>query len=201
MKLGKNTTQAGFTPLHGSTIAGSKTRLREKKFSDVRNDYRWQADPELAKLDAAQVLVTSFSLYLLDYASALRRSLSNRYPLAIETLDGKHIGNCTCYDIDEKKSEAQFGILIGHRDYWDKGYGADAVNTLVDHVFRTTRINRLYLKTLDWNLRAQKCFAKCGFIPFGHLRRNGNNFTLMELKREQWVRQLRDNNPPSVQGV
>jgi RimJ/RimL family protein N-acetyltransferase len=189
MKLGKNSTLAGFKPLRGGIISGSKTRLREKKLSDVRNDYKWQADPELAKLDAAPVLVMSFSLYLLDYATALRQSHSNRYPLAVETLDGKHIGNCTCYDIDEKKGEAQLGIMIGNLDYWDKGYGADAVNTMVDHVFRTTKLNRLYLKTLEWNLRAQKCFAKSGFALFGHLRRNGYDFTLMELKREHWERQ------------
>jgi ribosomal-protein-alanine N-acetyltransferase len=186
MKLGKSSTLAGFKPLRGSIIQGKKTRLREKKFSDVRNDYLWQADPDLAKLDAAPVLITSFSLYLLDYATALHQSQANRYPLAIETLEGKHIGNCTCYDIDENKREAQMGIIIGSRDYWDKGYGADVVNTLVDHVFRTTQLRRLYLKTLEWNLRAQKCFARCGFTPFGHLHRNGHDFTLMQLKREQW---------------
>jgi RimJ/RimL family protein N-acetyltransferase len=186
MKLGKSSTLAGFKPLRGGTINGSKIRLREKKLSDVRNDYRWQSDPELAKLDAAPVLAMSFSLYLLDFATALNQSHANRYPLAVETLYGIHIGNCTCYDIDEKKGEAQLGIIIGNRDYWDKGYGADTVNTMVDHVFRTTKMNRLYLKTLDWNLRAQRCFAKCGFELLGRLRRNGHDFTLMELKRIHW---------------
>ncbi len=189
MKLGKSSTLAGFKPLRGGIITGSKTKLREKKLSDVRNDHKWQADPELAKLDAAPVLIMSFSLYLLDYAGALRQSHSNRYPLAVETLEGKHIGNCTCYDIDEKKGEAQLGIMIGNRDYWDKGYGSDAVNAMVHHVFRTTNINRLYLKTLDSNTRAQKCFARCGFTPFGRLRRNSHDFTLMELKRDHWEKQ------------
>jgi RimJ/RimL family protein N-acetyltransferase len=186
MKLGKSSTLAGFKPLRTAAITGKKTRLREKKLSDVRNDFNWQTDPELARLDAAPLLSMSFSLYLLDYAAALHRSHANRYPLAVETLDGKHIGNCTCYDIDGKKGEAQLGIIIGNRDYWDKGYGADVVATMVDHVFRTTRLNRLYLKTLEGNLRAQKCFAKCGFTLFGRLRRNGYDFTLMELKRKQW---------------
>jgi RimJ/RimL family protein N-acetyltransferase len=186
MKLGKNSTLAGFKPLRGGSIRGRKTTLREKKLSDVRNDYRWQSDPELARLDAAKVLVMPFSLYLLEYAAALHQSYPNRYPLAIETHDGRHIGNFTCYDIDEKKGDAQLGIIIGDRDYWDKGYGTDAVKTMVDHVFRTTRLNRLYLKTLDWNLRAQKCFVRCGFAPFGHLHRNSYDFTLMELKRRDW---------------
>ena len=106
--------------------------------------------------------------------------------MAIETLDGKHIGNCTCYDIDEKKSEGQLGIMIGDRDYWDQGYGTDAITTMINLVFRTTNLQRLYLKTLDWNLRAQKCFRNCGFTECGYLKRDGMNFLLMELKRKQW---------------
>jgi RimJ/RimL family protein N-acetyltransferase len=186
MRLGKGATLAGFTPLRGGNIRGNKIRLREKKLSDVRNDYRWQADPELARLDAAPVLIQSFSLYLLDYAASLHQSQFNRYPLAVETLEGIHIGNCTFYDIDEKKGEAQLGIMIGNREYWDKGYGTDTVKAMVDHAFRSTKVRRLYLKTLDWNLRAQKCFARCGFKTFGHLRRNSYKFVLMDLKREQW---------------
>jgi RimJ/RimL family protein N-acetyltransferase len=186
MKLRKSNNLAGLKPLRGSFITGEKIRLRDKKLSDVHNDYRWQSDPELAKLDAAPTLIMSFAVYLLDYASVLHRHDHHRYPLAVETLDSKHIGNCTCYDIDEKKGEAQVGIMLGNRDYWDKGYGTDAINTLVDHIFRTSGLNRLYLKTLDWNLRAQKCFAKCEFTPCGQFKRDGHNFLLMELKREQW---------------
>ncbi|MBN1692667.1 MAG: GNAT family N-acetyltransferase [Dehalococcoidales bacterium] len=176
---------AGLKPLRGKVITGKKTRLREKKLSDVRNDYRWQSDPELSKLDAAPTLEMSFAIYLLDYSSLLNRR-DARYPLAIETLEGRHIGNCTCYDIDGKKGEAQVGIMIGDRDYWDKGYGTDALNTLVDYVFNKSSLDRLYLKTLDWNQRAHRCFEKCGFTDCGQLKRSGHNFILMELKREQW---------------
>ena len=192
MKLRKNDNLAGLKPLRGSTIPGKKIKLREKKLSDVRNDYRWQSDPELAELDAAPVMIMSFSIYLLDYASVLHQQDHHRFPLAIETIEGKHIGNCTCYDIDEKKSEAQVGIMIGDRDYWDKGYGADAVSTLVDHVFNITHLNRLYLKTLEWNKRAQRCFSNCGFAPCGQLKRNSHDFLLMDLTREQWEKRRQD---------
>jgi RimJ/RimL family protein N-acetyltransferase len=76
--------------------------------------------------------------------------------------------------------------MIGDAEYRDKGYGRDAVNTMVDYVFQTTGLNRIYLKTLDWNLRAQKCFTGCGFTPCGETRRNGYNFVLMEMYKEQW---------------
>jgi RimJ/RimL family protein N-acetyltransferase len=186
MKHQKRTAPTGFQRPKGKVLLGEKVKLRAKKLSDVRNDYKWQSDPELARLDAAPVLLTSFAVYLLDYALEVRAPRRDKYPLAVETIDGKHIGNCSCYDIDEAKGEAQLGIMIGDRDYWDKGYGTDTVNTLVNHIFSTTSLNRIYLKTLDWNLRAQKCFRNCGFATYGQLKRNSYNFVLMELKREQW---------------
>jgi len=79
--------------------------------------------------------------------------------------------------------------MIGNRNYWDKGYGADAVTTLVNYIFRQTNLNRIYLKTLDSNSRAQKCFQKCGFTPYRHLIRDGFRFVLMELHRKPWQEQ------------
>lgn len=185
MKAQKNNTLAGLKPLHGA-VEGEKILLRDKKLTDVRADYRWQADAELAKLDAAPALVMSFALYLLDYSSAIHDYSENRYPMAIETLDGKHIGNCTLYDVDEKRGEGQVGIMIGDKEYWSRGYGTDTMNTLTGHIFRNSTLGRLYLKTLEWNIRAQKCFAKSGFTVCGSLKRDGYSFILMELFRDQW---------------
>ncbi|MGD0794091.1 MAG: GNAT family protein [Dehalococcoidales bacterium] len=182
----KSNALAGFRPLRGSKIEGKRIRLREKKLSDVRNDYNWQRDPGLARFDAVPVLEMPFALYLLDYTTEIKKPRHNRFPLAIETVEGKHIGNCTCYEIDEKKGETQFGIMIGDAAYRDKGYGQDVVDTVVSHIFRNTSLNRVYLKTLDWNLRAQTCFSRCGFTPCGQLRRDGFSFILMELNRELW---------------
>ena len=186
MRYDKHSSLAGFEVRRDSEISGSKVKLRGKKLSDARNDYMWQSDPELAKLDAVPVLSVSFPVYLLDYANQLHNSEVSRYPFAVETFDGKHIGNCTCYDINKARGEAQLGIMIGDSNYWDKGYGTDAVSTMVNHIFLNTGLNRVYLKTLDWNLRAQKCFQKCGFTPCGQINRDGNNFVVMELRREQW---------------
>jgi len=170
-------------------ISGSKVILRDKRLADAQDDYTWQTDPALARLDAVPLLATTFSQYLSDYVSELRYSSPTRCRFAIETLDGQHIGNCTYYGISEADGEAELGIMIGNRDYWDKGYGADAVITLLSYIFRRTNLKRIYLKTLDSNHRAQKCFQKCGFTPYGHLIKDGFSFVLMELHRKQWERQ------------
>jgi len=192
MRYEKGSSLARFNARRDRALTGSKVRLREKKLSDARNDHKWQSDTELARLDAAPVLNVSFPVYLLDYTDQLHNSGPKRLPLAVETIDGKHIGNCTCYDINVARREAQLGIMIGDRNYWDKGYGTDAVSTMVNYIFFNLNLRRVYLKTLDWNLRAQKCFLNCGFTPCGRLKRDGHHFVVMELLREQWEKQ-RDN--------
>lgn len=167
-------------------IIGSKVVLREKKLADARKDYSWETDPELAHLDAVPPETIAFSFYLSEYTRGLRNSSPTSYRFSVDTLDGKHIGNCSYYNTNEAKGETELGIMIGNRDYWDKGYGADAITTLVNHLFQQANFDRIYLKTLQTNTRAQKCFQKCGFSQYGHFDRNGFSFVLMEIYRKQW---------------
>lgn len=167
-------------------ITDTKIKFRDKRLADALNDYIWRTDPELAQLDASPPMDDSFRQYLLEYSIEMRYPSSIRHAFAIETLEGKHIGNCVYYHIDKIKGDAELGILIGDRDYWDKGYGTDAVTTLVSYIFRQTSLTRIYLKTLTSNQRAQKCFQKCGFTPYGNLSKDGYDFVIMEIHRKNW---------------
>ena len=165
-------------------IEGTKVVLRQKRIEDAFHDYQWRIDPELSKLDATFPLrirykeFVRFSLDEIEYPG--RRSKR----LAIDTKDGVHIGNCMYYDLDERRGQTELGIMIGDRDYWNGGYGTDAVVTLVEHIFKTiSSINKIYLHTLDWNDRARKSFAKAGFVEVREVKRDGQNFVLMEMVR------------------
>ncbi len=171
-------------------IKGEKVVLREKRLEDAWQDYTWKIDPELARLDASLPLDVPFSTYLLTYAEELDRRIDGKgRVLAIETLEGKHIGNCCYYNMEWDRREAEVGILIGDAAYWDAGYGTDAVKTLVDYVFGKEGLKKIYLHTLVWNTRAQKCFEKCGFVACRRIARAGYDFIVMEMKR-----------PPSIVG-
>ena len=173
----------------GSMITGNKVILRDKRLADAQDDYNWQSDPELARLDATSVLTMTFRNYLRDYTDRLRFTSPTRRQFAIETEDGKHIGNCSYYGIDRIKGEVELGIMIGDRDYWNKGYGTDIMTTLVNYIFRETNLQRIHLKTLESNRRAQKCFQKCGFTTYGHVNRYGFDLMLMEIHHKQWQQQ------------
>ena len=111
-------------------IIGQKVVLREKRLADAWNDYTWETDLELAQLDASPILAITFSQYLSSYANELRYSSTTSRRFAVDTLDSKHIGNCSYYNISESKGSTELGIMIGNRDYWNKGWGTDTITTL-----------------------------------------------------------------------
>ena len=167
-------------------INGSKVIICDKSTDDAANDYAWQTDLELAHLTATRPPVADFTDYLSKYDRQLRYRQSGKLYFSIKTQDGKHIGNCTCYSLNATRGEAEIGIVIGDRNYWDKGYGTDAVNYLVDYIFNRSQVMRIHLKTLVSNKRAQKCFCKCGFSVCGQIVSGGNNYILMELHHNHW---------------
>lgn len=179
-------------------VTGDGIRLRDKRLADAENDYIWQTDSGLAQLDAIAPLAMPFSQYLSVYASELGHPSRTRRQFAVETVDGEHIGNCGYYHINETKGEAELGIMIGNRAYRNKGFGTDAVTALLHHIFCQTSLKRVYLKTLEQNIGAQKCFRKCGFIPYGRMNKDGFCFILMEIHRNQWEehqRKVKRQNP------
>lgn len=160
-------------------LTGNKVKLRPKHLQDAANDYSWRHDIELCNLDAAPPILCSFEEFLDNYLEDLHH-LNQSYRFAIETLDGRHIGNCSYFNLDESKKEAEMGIMIGDRAYWNRGYGADTIITTLNYFFSRTNMKRVHLKTLAWNIRAQKCFQKCGFISCGQATHGEYTFLLME---------------------
>ena len=167
-------------------LRGARIILRGKRIEDAEQDYIWRSDHELASLDAAFPLTMSYDRFLKLAEDQMRYPTPGSHHFATETLDGKFIGNCMYYDLDSVKMQAELGIVIGDRDYWSNSYGYDAVTTLLDHCFNEKKLERVYLHTLEWNKRAQRCFEKCGFVQVRPVRRMSHDFILMEVFREDW---------------
>ena len=167
-------------------LRGARIILRGKRIEDAEQDYIWRSDHELASLDAAFPLTMSYDRFLKLAEDQMRYPTPGSHHFATETLDGKFIGNCMYYDLDSVKMQAELGIVIGDRDYWSNSYGYDAVTTLLDHCFNEKKLERVYLHTLEWNKRAQRCFEKCGFFQVRPVRRMSHDFILMEVFREDW---------------
>jgi RimJ/RimL family protein N-acetyltransferase len=186
-------------------VVGVNVLLRDKCADDIADDYAWRRDTELSKLDATlpiQMSSAEFRRYAVEELGYNSR-WSKRF--AIDALDGdddddeigpgRHIGNCMYYDIDERRSETELGIMIGDREYWGRGYGEDAVRTLLDYIFTSTALGKVYLHTLTWNDRARRSFTKAGFKEIREVRRNSKDFIRMEVVRADWAEARRLQQP------
>ena len=162
----------------GKRLFGEKTVLRAKHLTDAGNDYLWATDDDLTRLDATDPYPYPLDEYLANYPAGIRDLTKMQF--AIETLEGRHIGNCTCYNIDAICREAELGILIGDRTYWGKGYGTDAVRTFMKYIFEELGMQKICLHTLDWNVRGIRCFEKCGFVECGRVVKQNKEFIEME---------------------
>lgn len=170
-----------------TTITGEKTIVRPKRIQDAINEYYWRQDEELSRLDASLPVTSTLQEYIHWYADDHGYS-NNSCILAVDTLDGKHIGNFGCFNINDIDKEMEIGIVIGEKDYWNQGYGLDVVQTMLKELFDKTWVERIYLKTLNWNTRAQKCFRKCGFIQCAKMMRGEHTFVVMEIRRQKECR-------------
>ncbi|WP_232306033.1 GNAT family N-acetyltransferase [Pontibacillus litoralis] len=86
--------------------------------------------------------------------------------------DQTHIGVCDYRDVNLVTRTATIGISIGHKDYWNKGYGTDVIQTLVCDLFKRMNLRRIQLDTWSGNERAIRAYEKCGFSIEGILKEN-----------------------------
>ena len=175
-----------MTTVDSDVIAtGELVRIRAKRLEDARLDWMWRTDAELAELDAATVSPLTFEQFRNQYEWQLRRTSIYRCTFAVEAVaDGCHIGNVMYYNVDRIRRQAELGVIIGDREYWGAGYGREAVALLVDYIFTHSSLTRVYLHTLDWNVRAQRAFRAVGFRDCGRVRRGRHRFHQMQVLRE-----------------
>lgn len=168
---------------------GTKTALRpfEDPLTDVEiaRVYGWSRDPQVLEWSGG----TPLELTLAEFTERIRRESQNppsdRRMFFITTNDGELIGRIGCFALDENAHEGELGVVIGERSFWDKGFGRDAIATLLRYLFETTTLERVNLYTYPENIRAQKSFAACGFRPLGTARRFSSDlgeFTGLEME-------------------
>jgi RimJ/RimL family protein N-acetyltransferase len=140
-------------------IKGEKILLRPLNGADLEVICQWEAAQHIATAafeHSSRRLTVSE-----EYMSRINARTTRMF--AIEAEDGTLIGDIGLVEINWRRSEAELVVRIGHPKYLGKGYGHDAISSLLDYVFSTTRLDRIYLRVLADNLRAVRCFERCGF--------------------------------------
>ena len=153
-------------------LTGKLVRLRPIEMTDLERYWTWVNDAEAMQHVGARALYSRA-----EEEEILGKLVMHTTPpevaLAIElSADGRHIGSVALHDISPKERRATLGIMIGDKTCWDRGYGTDAVLTMLRYGFEELNLNRIDLMVDEGNGRGIACYRKCGFIEEGRLRQH-----------------------------
>lgn len=147
-------------------LRGQGVVLRPADVHDFEQLYAWSVSPSVHEW-TERALPVPFSVY----RESVQRSLTTglRYLFVIETTDEpRRIGVTT---LSLEGSSASLFMAIYPQSDRGRGYGKDAVRTIVDAAFRCLPIERIQAQSFTENERAARVLTSQGFVREGQLRR------------------------------
>jgi RimJ/RimL family protein N-acetyltransferase len=154
-------------------LEGEKVLLRPVKRSDLEYFLKWFNDPEVIQYLTMYLPMTEMAeeKWIEDLATRGRAGTDAHFVIEVMDGDGNTpIGTIGLNAISPKDHSAMFGIAIGEKDYWSKGYGTEATRVLLDYGFRQLNLHRVSSSAFSFNKRSIKLHKRVGFREEGRQR-------------------------------
>jgi RimJ/RimL family protein N-acetyltransferase len=173
-------------------LRGDRAVLRPLQRTDLPRLWELVEDFEVAVLSSpGPVVPHSLAEFEAGFDEEVAQPQKDHVSFAVE-VDGELIGEGGFHRIDHFNRSCELGIAIG-RDHWGKGFGQDAVRTLVDYAFEHLNMNRVGLYVLADDPRAVGAYRKAGFVEEGRIRQHAfvrgryEDELVMSVLREEWA--------------
>ena len=102
------------------------------------------------------------------------------------------VGSTGLEAVDSRSRHAEFGIVIGDKTRWGRGYGTEATRLIVDFGFDTLNLHRIELEVYADNPAGRHVYEKVGF-QFEGVRREHTyhagrywDVAIMSILRREW---------------
>jgi RimJ/RimL family protein N-acetyltransferase len=158
---------AAQRPQRALNIVGKLVALGPFVRDDIALYHRWLNDFEVTRyyLDTPrpQTLEERIAWYE-------RLSAGDPYNIDFaiyELATMRPIGRVGLEDISYQHQRALFGILIGEKECWGKGYGTEATRLTLDYGFQTLGLHNIMLSVSSANTAAIRAYTRAGFRVIG----------------------------------
>jgi RimJ/RimL family protein N-acetyltransferase len=171
-----------------------RVRLRRVEKEDLPRYVEWLNDAEVRR--GLMIFLPLSNVEEEQWFEEMNKRPPLERPFAVDarTPDGwRHIGSAGLFDFDHVARHAELGIVLGDKEFWDKGYGSDTMRLLLRVGFETLNLERIHLRVYGNNPRAFHVYEKVGFTHEGTLRRHvyreGQYYDVhvMGVLREEWL--------------
>jgi diamine N-acetyltransferase len=185
------------SPTPVQRLRGEHVYLRPAERDDIDRFVRWFADADVTRHLA---LRAPFSRPMEErwFETMVEEQGKKAYHFVIcLRADDRPIGTAGFHHVNQEDGHASFGISIGEKAEWSKGYGTDALRAICDFGFGQLRLERIELDVYAPNKRAQRSYEKAGFVREGTLRHahfsdgEFKDIVRMALLRDEWAAQPR----------
>jgi RimJ/RimL family protein N-acetyltransferase len=146
-------------------LKGNLVTLTGTRQADSETFFRWINDPELVRHNAPFAPVHYVG------HEAWFRSLADKKTLHFFCIrvGERLIGSCQLFDVHTIHRSAELQIRIGDASTRGKGYGTDAVRTLLRFAEKDAGLHSVWLRVFTDNERAIRCYEKAGMKRTGTL--------------------------------
>jgi RimJ/RimL family protein N-acetyltransferase len=170
-------------------LVGDSVYLRPLEVTDAAAIVPWFNDPEVTRF-----LLRHQPMSLHAEEEFLRRMASNDTDLVLGIVvkDTDQLVGTVGLHPEFRCRSARFGIVLGEKSSWGRGYGTEVTRLIVAHAFDTLNLNRVWLHCYEYNTRGLRVYERVGFRTEGRLRqdtyRDGRywDVIVMGLLRVEW---------------
>jgi RimJ/RimL family protein N-acetyltransferase len=148
-------------------LKGDRVILRAVERDDMKRFHELERNVELVLLGDGEWQPKPLAALEKEFDKDLEREDHSFFAIVV---DDKLIGGCGLHHSHRRDGSTEFGIGIYDPEYIGKGYGSDAIRTLLRWAFCIQNWRRVHLRTLACNERAIRAYQKIGFVEEGRLR-------------------------------
>lgn len=153
-----------------SPLEGRLVRLRAREPEDEPLLYRWFNDPEVTMHLSLRYPLSHAQEK--DFIQGSARIGYNAATFGVETIaESQLIGGVGFESVSPENRSAVLGIAIGDKQFWNSGYGTDAMRVICRFGFDMMNLHRIELEVYADNARAVHVYEKVGFQLEGIRRR------------------------------
>jgi len=147
-------------------MTGKKCYLAPIDLNDLEKYTEWLNDKEITK----HLILYSHVISIENEKVFLEKLAKMHTYSIIDNETNELIGNCGLGDMDHLNQTAEAGIFIGNKNFWDKGYGTEALSLLLDYGFKALNLHNIFLRVYSFNERGKRSYEKIGFKVIGRKR-------------------------------
>lgn len=161
------TGEPAFEPV--INIRGQRVWLGPPRREHVPLYLRWFNDFEVTRTLALSLVVMAPEQEEAWYESLPDRPYDALF-MIYEASTGRPIGSAGLHGIDHFQGTAEFGIAIGEKDCWGKGYGTEVTRLMLEYGFVGLGLHNIMLRAYQFNERGIRAYRRAGFRECGRWR-------------------------------